>query len=134
MHTTRIQVRLAETDQNGVVYYSQYFVYFDVAKTRFLRRMGLDPIGLGEPGQKLLAAEAGCTFHAPARFEDLVNVSSWVRKTGNSSVVFDFEVSRGETLLAEGYLVNVLVGGDGKPVRLPQDARLRLIRYVKKQS
>ena len=36
MHATHLRVRLSETDQNGVVYYSQYFVYFDVAKSNLL--------------------------------------------------------------------------------------------------
>jgi acyl-CoA thioesterase FadM len=39
---------------------------------------------------------------------------------GNSSIIFDFEVTRGRTALAEGYMVNVLVDAEGKPVRLPQ--------------
>jgi acyl-CoA thioester hydrolase len=132
MHATRLRVRLSETDKNGVVYYSQYFVYFDVAKSNFLRHEGLDPIGLGDKRLRLLAAETGCTYHAPAQFDDSLAVRVWVRKVGNSSVVFDLEVRRGKATLAEGYLVNVLVDAGGKPVRLPEVARVRLARHMKK--
>jgi len=132
MYSTRLRVRLSETDQNGVVYYSQYFVYFDVAKSDFLRDEGFDPISLGERGLRLLAAETHCTYRAPAKFEDVVDVRVWVRKMGNSSVVFEFEVRRERTTLAEGYLVNVLVDAAGKPVELPERARLKLARHMKK--
>ena len=131
MHTTRLRVRLSETDKNGVVYYSQYFVYFDVAKTEFLRREGFEPIGLGQRGLRLLSAETHCVFHAPAKFGEALDVRVWVRKIGNSSVTFDFEVSRGRTKVAEGYLVNVLVNAAGKPVKLPEKARLKLARHVR---
>lgn len=133
MHVTQFRVRLSETDENGVVYYSQYFVYFDVAKCDFLRQEGLSPKGFGERGLRLLAAETGCTFHEPSKFEDVVDVHTWVKKMGNSSVVFDFEVRRKEgTLLAEGYIVNVLVDETGKPVKLPKVVRLKLSRHTRK--
>lgn len=132
MHTTRLRVRLSETDQNGVVYYSQYFIYFDVAKSNFLRHEGFEPISLGDLRLRLLAAETGCTFHAPAKFEDSLVVRVWVRKMGNSSVIFDFEVTRGRTAIAEGYIVNVLVDTRGKPIRLPRGARVKLARHIRK--
>jgi acyl-CoA thioester hydrolase len=132
MHTTRLRVRLSETDQNGVVYYSQYFVYFDVAKSNFLRHEGIDPINLGDRRLRLLAAETHCTFHTPAKFEDSVAVRVWVRKLGNSSIIFDFDVKKGRTALAEGYIANVLVDAVGRPVRLPRGARLKLARHMRK--
>jgi len=49
MHATHLRVRLSETDQNGVVYYSQYFVYF-VAKSNLLSDEKFNPISLGERG------------------------------------------------------------------------------------
>jgi len=57
MHTARLRVKLSDTDQNGTVYYSQYFVYFDVAKSNFLRHEGFGPISLGDRRRRLLAAE-----------------------------------------------------------------------------
>lgn len=132
MHATRLRVRLSETDENGVVYYSQYFVYFDVAKSEFLRHAGLSPRGFGERGLRLLAVETHCNFHAPAKFEDVVEVRVWVRKMGSSSVIFDFEVRRKGVIIAEGYIVNVLVDTAGKHVALPEKVRLKLARYVRK--
>jgi acyl-CoA thioester hydrolase len=131
MHVSRIRVRLSETDQNGVVYYSQYFVYFDVAKENFLRQEGFDPVSLGERGLRLLAAEARCTYHKPAKFEDALDIIVRVAKIGNSSLVYNFEVKKGKTKLADGYLVNVLVDAAGKPVRLPERARLKLAQHTK---
>jgi acyl-CoA thioester hydrolase len=134
MHSTQVRVRLSETDQNGVVYYSQYFIYFDVAKTDFLRHEGLEPMGLGGKGLRLLAAETRCTYHIPAKFEDTIDVDVWVEKLGNSSIVFDFEAKNGTSTIADGYLVNVLVGAAGKPVKLPERARQKLARHLKKGS
>ena len=134
LHTTRLRVRLSETDQNGVVYYSQYFVYFDVAKSNLLRHEKLDPISFGERDLRLLAAETHCTFYSPAKFDDDLQVLVWVRKMGNSSIVFDFEVRRDKTTLADGYIVNVLVNATGKPVNLPSKVRLKLSRHLKKEK
>ena len=131
MHATRLRVRLSETDHNGVVYYSQYFVYFDVAKTDFLRREGFGPIGFGEKDLRLLAAETLCTYHAAARFEDVLDVRTWVKKMGNSSIVFGFDVRRGGTEIAEGYITNVLVDETDSPVALPRRVRLKLAPHVK---
>jgi acyl-CoA thioester hydrolase len=130
VHQTRLRVRLSETDQNGVVYYSQYFVYFDVAKTDFLTHEGMDPIGMGQSGLRLLAAETLCTYYAPAKFGDLLNIVVWVKKLGKTSVQFGFAVKRKKKQIAEGYILNVLVDESGKPVRLPRSARLKLARYV----
>ena len=132
MHVTRLRVRLSETDQNGVAYYSQYFVYFDVAKANFLRHEGFGPIGFGEEGLRLLAAETLCTFHKPARFEDVLDVRTWVRKMGNSSIVFGFDVRRKRTLIAEGYITNVLVDETDSPVALPRKVRLKLAPHRNK--
>jgi len=130
VHSTRLRVRLSETDQNGVVYYSEYFVYFDVAKTDFLTHEGIDPIGMDQSGFRLLAAETLCTYYAPARFGDLLDIAIWVRKMGKTSVQFGFAVKRKRKLVAEGYIFNVLVDKSGKPVSLPRSARLKLARHV----
>ncbi|TLY03114.1 MAG: hypothetical protein E6K95_04390 [Thaumarchaeota archaeon] len=61
-----------------------------------------------------------------------MDVSVWVRKMGNSSIIFDFEVKRDRTALADGYIVNVLVNAAGKPVRLPERVRLKLSRNMRK--
>jgi acyl-CoA thioester hydrolase len=134
MHPTKIRVRLSETDENEVVYYSQYFVYFDVAKCDFLRSARLDPPSLRRRGLRLLAAETHCRYYKSAKFDDLLDIRVWTKKLGNSSAVFEFEVkrTREKSVLADGYLVNVLVDMDGKPVAFPEDVRRKLARYLKK--
>jgi acyl-CoA thioester hydrolase len=68
-----IRVRYAETDQMGVVYYANYLVWFEVGRSEYCRRRGVDYRRLEKESQYFLAvAEVECRFHAPARYDDLL--------------------------------------------------------------
>ena len=103
-----------------------------MSKSNLLSDEKFDPISLGERGLRLLAAETHSPFIIRGKFDDDLDVSVWVRKMGNSSIIFDFEVKRDRTALADGYIVNVLVNAAGKPVRLPERVRLKLSRNMSK--
>ena len=120
---TQIRVRYQETDNMGVVYYANYFVWFEVARTEYLRGAGISYRQVEEKGVYLMVAETTCRYKAPARYDDIVRIETWIPKLKNSSLEFAHKVYVGEKLIAMGESVHVFVNRSGKPVRIPEEIR-----------
>ncbi len=131
-HTMQVRVRLSETDAKGVMYYAQYFVYFDVARLELLRAAGLDGKTMDRRRLWFAAVEANCKYHASAKFQDLLDLEAGVKKLGRSSIVFEHKIRRAKDrrLLAEGHIVDVLIDGRGRPKPFPEFLRKKLSRYL----
>lgn len=121
---TRVRVRYADTDQMGVVYYANYMVWFEVARTEWLREAGWTYRDMEEQGIALPVIEAHCEYRQPARYDDEIELRTTGALITPVRIRFDYEVSRdGTAPLASGHTVHAAIGRDGRPCRLP--ARLR---------
>ena len=67
--TSRVRVRYAETDKMGVVYYANYFVWFEVGRTDLLRGAGWTYREMEVDGISLPVIEAHCDYRQPARYD-----------------------------------------------------------------
>src|SRR6266540_1056469 len=83
------RVGFSDTDAQGVVYYGRYWPYFDLARVEYHRHLG----GLGVPGEFAVRA-ASVEYHAPARFDDLLEVFVRVERIGRTSVTYDHAAYR----------------------------------------
>ena len=119
--TTSLRVRYAETDQMGVVYYANYFVWFEVARTDLLRTLGWSYREMEESGVFLPVIEAACQYRRPARYDDAVSVQTSGRMTSPVRIEFSYEVSVNGDLapFATGRTAHAAVSADGRPCRLP---------------
>ncbi len=130
-----LRVRFAETDAQGVVYYANYFVWFEVARVNFLRSLGFSYAEAEKAGIGFVIAEASCRYLAPARFDELIKIKTWVEEIKNSSFTLAYEVLNGETgqLLAQGRTVQVFVDmkGNRRPIPIPPSLKeaLEKARY-----
>ncbi len=126
---TRLRVRLSETDAFGVVYHSNYFVYFDVARQGLLRRARVIEL-LSRWKLNFVAAKATCDYHAPARFNDVLSLRVRVAKVGESSVTYEHEVFRAKDSkkIATGRVVDVMVDSEGNVTPIPALILSRLQR------
>lgn len=127
IHETEIRVRYQETDNMGVVYYANYLVWFEVARTEFMRASGISYTALEKKGMFMMVAEARCKYKAPARYDDIVRIRTWIPSIKNSSMQFCHELFIGNRLIATGESVHVFTNRSGKPVRMPEEIR-RLYR------
>jgi len=118
-----IRVRYQETDNMGVVYYGNYFTWFEVARTEYLRAAGLTYRDLEEKGFYLMVAATSCRYKSPARYDDLVTVRTWVSDCKNSSLTFEYSLFAGGKEIATGDSVHVFTSQSGKPVRIPEEVR-----------
>lgn len=119
--TTTLRVRYAETDQMGVVYYANFFVWFEVARTDLLRTLGWTYREMEASGVFLPVIEAHCEYRRPARYDDEVEVRTTGQVKSPVRMAFDYEVRvNGETTLnARGLTVHAATGPTGRPCRLP---------------
>jgi len=128
-HTVKFRVRFAETDAMQVVYYAEYFVWFEVARTELFRAIGMPYSVISrERGFHTPVVQAHADYKASARYDDEVSVRTWVSKVGTSSVRLDYEVFKhpGKELLCTGHTVHVLLGEDGRAKALPADIKRKL--------
>ena len=119
-HTTDIRVRYAETDRMGVVYYGNYFVWFEVARTEFFRAAGFSYRELEEKrGLRVMVVGASCRYRSPATYDDTLSVETWISGIKNTSLVFAYQVRRDSTLIATGETTHVFTDVNGKPIKIP---------------
>lgn len=126
VHETEIRVRYQETDNMGVVYYGNYFTWFEVARTEYFRSLGLVYRDLEARGFYIMVAGASCIYKSPAKYDDIVTVKSSIPEVKNSSMKFDYKLFVGGKLIATGDSVHVFTNKAGKPVRMPEDVRKAL--------
>lgn len=123
---TTVRVRYAETDQMGVVYYANYLVWFEVARSAFCRARGIDYSQMERDGIGLPLMEAHCRYLLPAHYDEEIVVRTWVAECRRSLLKIRYEVKRGETLLATGETLQMLVElATSKPRRFPPDLAVR---------
>ena len=127
VHETTIRVRYQETDSMGVVYYANYLVWFEVARTEYMRASGICYRAMEEKGMYMMVAEVRCRYKAPARYDDIVRIQAWIPKIKNSSMQFEYKLCIGDKLIATGESIHVFTGRSGRPVRIPEEIR-RLCR------
>ncbi len=132
--TTTFRVRYAETDQMGVVYYANYFVWFEIGRTDFCRQRGFAYRDMEkQDGLCIIVAEARCRYKAPARYDDEIEVRTCLREVRKRVLVFGYEIYRPATdeSLAEGETVHVITDLNGRPRALPDKYRELLLAQAK---
>ena len=85
----RTRVGFDETDAQGIVYYGRYMPYFDRARVEYLRHLGL--LRPGSSGAEFVMRAQHVEYHAPARFDDELEVFVRVRRLGRTSVTWEFD-------------------------------------------
>ena len=123
--SSTVRVRYAETDTMGVVYYANYFVWFEVGRCDLLRAVGSTYRELEARGVLLPVIEAHCEFRDPARYDDELEIATTGALLSPVRVEFRYEVVRraDRALLAAGRTVHAAVDGRGRPRRLPADVQ-----------
>jgi acyl-CoA thioester hydrolase len=122
---TRIRVRYAETDQMGVVYYANFFIWFEIGRVELLRQLGFQYKEMEtEDDCHIPVVEATCRYKSPARYDDELLLETTVLALRRTVIKFGYRLFRTEneaqTLLAEGETTHVTVNRSMRKVRLPQ--------------
>ena len=119
----RLRVRYAETDQMGVVYHANYFVWFEVGRVELLRQLGFSYRDMeSNDGCFIAVVDARCRYKAPARYDDELIVRTHLKNVRESLVHFGYELVRtGDgTLLAEGETTHIVTDSAMKVRAIPE--------------
>ena len=129
----RVRVRYAETDQMGVVYHSNYLIWFEVGRVEFIRQLGLDYKRMEEEeGCGIAVVDVHVRYRCPARYDDELLIETRLMAARGAVVKFAYKILRveGGVLLCEGETVHVVVGNDMKKRNLPQKYAERFAAHL----
>ncbi len=117
----------------GIVFNGHYLTYFDVAFTEYWRSTGLPSVlQQARDGREMFARKASIEYHAPARFDDVLDIGVRCAGFGRTSVRFVLEIYLGDQHLIAGELVYVYADTAArKGVPFPDDWRAVLTRFEK---
>ena len=118
---TELRVRYAETDAMGIVHHATYPVWMELGRSDFLRGLGQSYAEWEARGVRLVVNEIRVRFRSPARYDELVQVHTWLKETGRRRLVFAYRIERAGTLLAEGESIHLVAGTDNRARVLPDD-------------
>ena len=118
-----VRVRYAETDQMGVVYHSNYFIWFEVGRVELLRQLGFSYREMEQQdGCYIAVVDARCRYKAPARYDDELVIRTRLKSVRESLVHFGYQAVRESdgTLLAEGETTHIVTDADMKITAIPE--------------
>jgi len=117
------RVWFSDTDAQGVVYYGRYLPYFDHARTEYHRHLGR---GLDDNGREFVMRASTIDYHAPARFDDLLEIFVRMERIGRTSVTYDHAAYRlaDDVLMVTAKQTLVLIDVEQRrPVEIPESYR-----------
>ena len=119
----RVRVIYGDTDQMGVVYYANYFRYFELSRSEYFRQRGGSYIDVEKRGLMLPVVDALCSYRAPARYDDMLVVKCTVTRLKRASIEFSYEVRKDAeaAILCTGKTMHACINREGRPTALPED-------------
>ena len=123
---TTIRVRYAETDASGMVYHSNYIVWFELGRGEWFWQQGRDyHHDVEERGLNWPVIELSARYVAPSRYGDRVTIRTWLGEVQSRVFVIEYEVVNAETqqVLCTGWTKHMNVGTDWRPRVLPAELR-----------
>lgn len=118
----KVRVIYGDTDQMGVVYYANYFRFFELSRNEFFRAKGGNYRDVEKEGFGLPVVSAHCDYKRPAKYDDVLVIDVHVSELKRASMRFEYVVTREAdgVVLATGHTVHACIGPSGKPTGLPQ--------------
>lgn len=109
--TTNIKVRYAETDKMGIVYHSNYYIYFEVAREDFIKAVGIEYKDMEDMGIMMPLVETRCKYHEGAKYADELIIETSLKELSPIKVVLKYNVIRkyDNKILAEGETTQAFV-------------------------
>jgi len=115
-------VRYAETDAMSVVHHAGYLVYFEEARSHYMRELGSDYANIENAGFRLPVSEVGLRYVGSLRYGDLVKVRTWVEENKSRRIRFAYEVCKegDASILVTGFTQHIWTDHNGRVTRAPQ--------------
>ncbi|MGO8750142.1 MAG: acyl-CoA thioesterase [Thermoguttaceae bacterium] len=119
-HEIEVRVRYNECDPMGFLHHAAFFVYFEMGRTELLRASGGNYRKMEQEGLLAVVVKAECRYHRPARYDDLLRIRTSVKRVTAAKIEHEYQVVRGEELLATGHVMLALLDRAGKVQPVPE--------------
>ncbi len=121
---TKLIVRYAETDQMGIVHHSNYPIWFEAARTDFIKKMGISYSDIEARGFLLPLIELKCRYKGTARYEDEIVIKTSIKEMSPVRITFYYELfkSGSSEVITSGETMHVWTNKDLKPVNIKKHA------------
>ena len=119
--TTKIITRYYETDQMGIIHHSNYYRYFEVARTDYLKDIiGMTYKDIENAGVRMPLTETHCKYKIPALYDDEITITTTVREMTVVRIIFDYVITREKdgALIAEGVTAHAFTNVQNRPINL----------------
>ena len=129
---TKIRVRYAETDQMGVVYHSNFFPYFESARTESIRELGFTYADMEKMGVIMPVVDVHCRYIRPARYDDLLNIRTTLKEMPlQHKIEFHHDVfnEKEEHLATAKITLYFVEAGTMKKIVMPKQLQEKLQAY-----
>jgi len=114
------RVPYADTDQMSVVYYANYFVFFERLRNELIRKSGKTYLEIEQSGLMFPVVEATCHYVRSAQYDDELKITGWLAWVQGSRFQIEYEILRGTEQLVTGHTIhNVITMDGGRPRRVP---------------
>ena len=128
MGAIEVRVYYEDTDLAGIVYYANYLKFIERGRTEWVRSLGIDQAALKrEEGIVFAVRRVEADYLKPARFDDLLTVTTELVEVGGARIVLDQAVLRGGERLFAARVVLVCLSEAGAAVRVPAAVRAKLV-------
>ena len=119
-HDLTLRVYYEDTDLAGIVYYANYLKFIERERSEWLRAIGIDQLAMQQAtGHVFAVRRIEADYLRPARFDDLLTVTTDLAQVSPARIVVDQQVRRGEQLLFTARVTIACLDGRGRPARLP---------------
>jgi len=116
---SHLTVRYVETDMMGIVYHGSYLPWFEIGRTNLLKELGVPYRQLEAEGYRLPVLEVSAKYLRPAVYDDELTIVTTIREKPLLRIRIEYEVQRGDELLATGTSLHAFIDLQGRPVRPP---------------
>jgi len=132
-HDVTVRVRYAETDQMGVVYHSNYLIWFEVGRVELMRALGFDYKQMElQDDTFIVVADAHCRYHHSARYDELLTVRTRILEAKNRTLKFGYEIFRqpDDKLLATGDTLHIACSRAGQVKHFPDKYKQAFLKIA----
>ena len=120
-HISTVEVRYAETDQMGIAHHSNYAIWFEVARTDFIKAAGISYTDVEKEGIITPLTSLECKYKKAAFYEDQLQIHASLTKLSPVRLEFSYKVTRDGDLIATGKTTHGMVTKDLKPINVKKE-------------
>ena len=129
-HTMELRIIYKDTDLMGVVYYANYFTFFEKARTEYMRNLEYPYLRLETEGLFLPVTEASAKYKGNVGYDSLIIIKTRISSINRVTLRFDYQVldDTGKIIIT-GHTVHAVIGANKKPSRLPEGVKKAILSF-----